>query len=66
MKSFKLLILFSFFLVSFGTFAQTDISAGFTGSFARFYPETIFFGQGLNNQADNGFGWSAGYMRKKD
>lgn len=61
----KAFLLMSVTLIFSSVNAQTDISAGFTGSFARFYPETVFFGQGLNNQADNGFGWSAGLFVEK-
>jgi hypothetical protein len=62
---FKTTTFFALIIFSCTANAQSNIEIGLTGGFARFYPETKFFSQSLNNQADNGFGWSAGLFVEK-
>jgi hypothetical protein len=63
--AFKIPAFFALIIFSCTANAQPNIEVGLTGGFARFYPETEFFSQSLNNQADNGFGWSAGFFYEK-
>jgi hypothetical protein len=63
--TFKTIAFFILIIFSCTAYAQPNFEVGLTGGFARFYPETEFFSQSLNNQADNGFGWSAGIFYEK-
>ncbi len=65
MKTFKTITLVFLFFISYSVIAQQPSEIGFTGSAARFYPEVKFFSQSLNNQAKNGWGWSAGIFYEK-
>ena len=65
MKTFKTITLIFLISINYSVFAQRTTEFGINGSIARYYPEVKFFSQSLNNQADNGFGWSAGIFYEK-
>jgi hypothetical protein len=65
MKTVKTITLIFLIFINYSVFAQRTSEIGINGSIARYYPEVKFFSQSLNNQADNGLGWSAGIFYEK-
>ena len=45
--------------------AQRNTNLGITGSLVRFYPHAEFIHHNLNNNVENGSGWSAGLFLEK-
>jgi hypothetical protein len=57
---FKTIAFFIAIVFSCTVQAQRITEIGLTGGGIRFYPEPQHLGSSLNNQMDNGWGWSAG------
>lgn len=66
MKTYKICIFLSLVFSVCISLAQQHTKIGLTSGISRFYPETKFFSQSLNNLAKNGIDWSVGlYYEKK-